>query len=100
MAVVRKTRADPLHPCPSVFYSKRNHESTAKRVCHRRGAVFAEEIYCLAQTCASLCIEPRFVFVALRVLGVSAVRFCSEVNHNHGYLIAAPGLPAPDDTPQ
>ena len=54
-------------------------ESTAKRVCHRRDAVFAEEIYCLAQTCASLRIEPRFVFGVLCAPGVSAVRFCSEV---------------------
>ena len=37
--------------------------STAKRVCHRRGVEFAEKIYCLAQTYASLRIEPCFVFV-------------------------------------
>jgi len=54
-------------------------EPTAKRVYHCRGAAFTEEIYCLAQTFASLRIELRFVFGVLWALSVSAVRFCSEV---------------------
>jgi hypothetical protein len=58
------------------------HESTAKRVCHRRGAASAEKNPASRQSNACIAMPPsRFVFRVLCALGVSAVRFCNEVKH-------------------
>ena len=55
-----------------------NVESIAKRACHRRGAAFAEEDAIVGRSSAS-CVAAH-VFEVLCALGVSVVRFCSEVN--------------------
>jgi hypothetical protein len=64
---------------PSPWWSLSN-ESTAKRVCHRSGAAFAEENSLARHAHACFAMHPSwFVFRVLCALSVSAVRSRGEV---------------------
>ena len=70
-------------------------DSTAKRVCHHRGAAFAEEDSLAHHANACFAMPPSwFVFRVLCTLGVSAVHFCSEVK-DHYFVLPAHQTPAP-----
>ena len=71
------TNPHPLLSRRPFFLKKKEHEPTTKRVCHRSGAAFAEEDARASRSNAS-----RFaahIFEVLCALGVSVVRFCSEI---------------------
>jgi len=56
--------------------------SPLQKAFHRSGAAFAEEDFISRHAHARFAMHPSwFVFKALYALGVSAVRFCSEVTH-------------------
>jgi hypothetical protein len=56
--------------------------SPLQKAFHRSGAAFAEEDFISRHAHARFAMHPLwFVFKALYALGVSAVRFCSEVTH-------------------
>jgi hypothetical protein len=81
----RRQRArTPAHPGDARVPGTRtrfnsSHESTAKRACHRSGAAFTEEDATASRYKAS-CFTAH-IFEVLCAPGVSAVRFCSKVNH-------------------
>jgi hypothetical protein len=72
--------------------TKIKNESTAKGVSYRSDAAFAAAASVSRHAHVCFVVHPSwFVFVTLCALGVSAVRFCSEVKNINWH---APGSPA------